>query len=259
MDCEPIVNEDGHKKNDCELNASKRLLTSLLEKYGKERSILEEDSLYAINPHINQILAQGWSFVLGVKPKRHRAIFSLLEGRKERNQLKTITIKANGKTQTYSFMNNVPLNNQKDRVRVNVLHYQEEDKNREQKIFTWVGDIKINKANAALLTLIGGSRWKIENETFNTLKNQGYHFEHNFGHGNKNLSIVLAMLMFLAFTVDEIQQHSCTLFKALWNHIKQKTKLCESMRACCTILPSQSMEMLVLNMAQIWNIRYPDP
>jgi len=27
------------------------------------------------------------------------------------------------------------------------------------------------------------ARWRIENETFNTLKNQGYHFEHNFGHG----------------------------------------------------------------------------
>src|SRR5918998_1373581 len=25
------------------------------------------------------------------------------------------------------------------------------------------------------------ARWRIENETFNTLKNQGYHFEHNFG------------------------------------------------------------------------------
>jgi hypothetical protein len=27
----------------------------------------------------------------------------------------------------------------------------------------------------------GRARWKIENETFNTLKNQGYQFEHNFG------------------------------------------------------------------------------
>ena len=27
----------------------------------------------------------------------------------------------------------------------------------------------------------GRCRWKIENETFNTLKNQGYNFEHNYG------------------------------------------------------------------------------
>ena len=31
----------------------------------------------------------------------------------------------------------------------------------------------------------GHVRWKIENETFNTLKNQGRHFEHNYGPGKK--------------------------------------------------------------------------
>jgi hypothetical protein len=31
----------------------------------------------------------------------------------------------------------------------------------------------------------GRARWKIENETFNTLKNQGYNFEHNYGLGEK--------------------------------------------------------------------------
>jgi hypothetical protein len=29
---------------------------------------------------------------------------------------------------------------------------------------------------------------KIEKENFNTLKTKGYHFEHNFGHGELNLS-----------------------------------------------------------------------
>ena len=40
----------------------------------------------------------------------------------------------------------------------------------------------------------GRARWKIENETFNTLKNQGYHLEHNYEHGEQNLSVVLALL-----------------------------------------------------------------
>ena len=48
----------------------------------------------------------------------------------------------------------------------------------------------------------GRARWKIENETFNTLKNQGYCFEHNFGHGEKNLSTVFAFLMMLAFLLN---------------------------------------------------------
>jgi hypothetical protein len=50
----------------------------------------------------------------------------------------------------------------------------------------------------------GRSRRKIENETFNTLKNQSYHFEHNYGHGQENLSYVFAHLMLLAFLNDQI-------------------------------------------------------
>jgi len=98
------------------------------------------------------------------------------------------------------------------------------------KTFTWITDIKITKSNAYEIMRGGRTRWKIENETFNTLKNQGYLFEHNFGHGNKNLSIVFAMLVFLAFARDQLKQVSCFLFQsalekmgsrtALWGRIK---------------------------------------
>ena len=59
----------------------------------------------------------------------------------------------------------------------------------------------------------GRARWKIENETFNTLKNQDYHFEHNYGHGKKNLSVNLALLMMLAFLIDQTLEISCSLFR----------------------------------------------
>ena len=55
---------------------------------------------------------------------------------------------------------------------------------------------------------------RIENETFNTLKNQGYRFEHNFGHGECHLSTVFAYLMMLAFLIDQCQQRCCALFQA---------------------------------------------
>ena len=74
------------------------------------------------------------------------------------------------------------------------------------------------------------ARWKIENETFNTLKNQGYHFEHNFGHGNKHLSAVFASLMLLAFLIDQIQQRCCPLFRQAQQKKKSKVNLWESLR-----------------------------
>ena len=66
------------------------------------------------------------------------------------------------------------------------------------------------------------ARWKVENETFNTLKNHGYHFEHHFGHGYRHLSTVMVHLMTLAFLIDQIQQHCCGLFNRALDNARQK-------------------------------------
>ena len=47
--------------------------------------------------------------------------------------------------------------------------------------------------------LAARTRWKSENENNNVLKNYGYHLEHNFGHGDQYLALVLVMLNLLAF------------------------------------------------------------
>src|SRR2546425_12752898 len=71
----------------------------------------------------------------------------------------------------------------------------------------------------------------IEDETFNTLKNQGYNFEHNYGHGEQHLSVVFATLMMLAFVVDQTQQLCCAWFQAVWAKLGSKRLLWERMRA----------------------------
>jgi hypothetical protein len=43
-----------------------------------------------------------------------------------------------------------------------------------------------------------------QNETFNTLKNQGYHIEHNYGHGKQYLSMNFFLFNLLAFFVHQI-------------------------------------------------------
>jgi hypothetical protein len=100
-----------------------------------------------------------------------------------------------------------------------------------QKMFSWVTDREITSENAPHLVRGGRARWKIENETFNTLKNQDYKFEHNFGHGEQNLSVVFAMLMMLAFLVDQTQQLCCPLFQAVWEKSGSKRELWDQMRS----------------------------
>ncbi len=89
------------------------------------------------------------------------------------------------------------------------------------------------------------ARWKIENETFNTMKNQGYHLEHNYGHGEQNLSVVLALLMMLAFLVDQTQQLCCPLFQAAWHKLGTKRHLWEEIRNCFRMFRLRSMEELL--------------
>jgi len=62
-------------------------------------------------------------------------------------------------------------------------------------------------------------------------KNQGDNFEHNYGHGEQNLSVVFALLMMLAFLVDQAQQLCCALFQAVWAKLGSKRLLWERMRA----------------------------
>ena len=90
----------------------------------------------------------------------------------------------------------------------------------------------------------GRARWHIENETFNTLKNQGYHYEHNYGHGQQNLSVVFAMLMMLAFLVDQTQQLCCGLFRAVWQKLGSKRALWEILRSHFYHFTFRSMRQL---------------
>ncbi len=86
-------------------------------------------------------------------------------------------------------------------MRVHFIEYWEVGQDQVQH-FSWVTDLRVSKRNVYQLMRGGRARWKIENETFNTLKNQGYHFEHNYGHGEQHLSVVFATMMMLAFLVD---------------------------------------------------------
>ncbi len=124
----------------------------------------------------------------------------------------------------------MPLNGTKDADLVNFFQYQIVSKNGKANCKnSWVTDIHVDKNNVVTLVRGGRARWKIENETFNTLKNQGYHIEHNFGHGQQNLSMIFFVLNLLAFYVHQILQLTDWLYqtvrykkftslKEYWNH-----------------------------------------
>jgi Transposase DDE domain len=229
---EPIVQQDGTDKNDCERNAAKRFLVKLRQDHPHLKFIVTEDSLSANAPHIETLHDHGCHYILGVKAGDHAYLFKQVQAAEEAGRLTDYERhdRAVGVVHRFRFVNDVPLNASRADVRVNFMEYWEIGKDTVQH-FSWVTNLRVSKRNVYTLMRGGRARWKMENETFNTLKNQGYHFEHNYGHGEQHLSVVFATIMMLAFLVDQTQQLCCALFQAVWAKLGSKRLLWERLRA----------------------------
>ena len=229
---EPIQKQDGSTKNDCERNAARRLLRKIRQQHPHLKLIVVEDGLASNGPHVRDLIDNRMHFILGVKPGDHAFLFEQVESARRKGCSPKLTQKEGAITREVSWVWDVPLNESNQNLRVNFLEYNEYAADgRRRKHFTWITDLHVNRRNAWLLARGGRKRWSIENETFNTLKNQGYHFEHNYGHGVQNLSVVFAMLMMLAFLVDQAQQLCCPLFRAVWEKLGSKRALWEKLRS----------------------------
>lgn len=211
---EPIIKQDGKTKNDCESNAAKRFWNDFRCEHPNLKTIAVEDSLFSNAPHILELQKLKIHFIIGAKKSDHAYLFQKAQEAKERNESIEYRLESNGKIHIFSAINGLALNGSNIDLKVNFIEYKQlNPKTNGTLYFSWVTDIILTTENLYEIMRIGRARWKIENETFNTLKNQGYHFEHNFGHGNKNLSVVFATLMMLVFLTDQIQQLAYLLFK----------------------------------------------
>ncbi len=222
---EPIMKTDGTKKNGCERNAAKRFLKDFKREHPHMKVIITGDGLFSNGPFIKQLRADKHGFILVAKDKDHKCLFEEFNAlAKDNYQMKRGNIQ-----HQFRYMNNLPINDSHPDCLVNVLEYIEISKNVKRR-WVWVTDIPLTKETVYQVMRGGRARHKIENETFNTLKNQGYHFEHNFGHGKKYLSTVFAHLLNLAFFVDQLQQLCCKTFKKAIKKCGSRKSLWEKQR-----------------------------
>jgi hypothetical protein len=231
---EAIVKQDGSAKNDCECNATRRALKHFRREHPHLKVILVEDALSANAPHLEDLKAARVHFLLGVKPGSHAHLFEQMEQAQQKGRTRVLTlIDPDGTVHHYRWLEKAALNESHGDVEVTMLEYWQipaPGSSAPIRHFSWITDLTFDETTVAELVRGGRARWHIENETFNTLKNQGYHFEHNFGHGEKNLSVVLAMLMMLAFLVDQAQQLCDPMFQAALRHLGRTCRLWERMR-----------------------------
>jgi len=241
-----ICKQDGETKNDCERNAARRWLRKFRKDHPHLQLIITEDALSPNAPHIRDIQAAQGHFILGVKEDDHKYLFQCFDEVVEKGVAVNHDM-ADPKNEKlrhfFRFANGLSLNESNKDLLVNLMEYWEVGPEK-TKFFSWVTDFTITKENCYSIMRGGRARWKVENETFNTLKNQGYHLEHNYGLGEKYLSTVFFSLMMLAFLMDQLLQMSCPLFRAIRKKAGSKRELWEKIRSTFHLFLVASMEVI---------------
>jgi hypothetical protein len=210
---ETIQNGDGSAKNDCERNATKRFIENFKREHPHLKVVILGDGIASNAPYIRLLESHKMKYLLGAKPGDHQFLFDAVDDSVDTQYYEFRDEK--GFLHQFRYLNDTVLNKSNPDVRVNFLEYMQTDLKGKETLFSWVTNIQINQSNAFALMKGGRARWKIENETFNTLKNLGYNLEHNYGHGKKYLSTVFCLLMLLSFLIDQVQGIVCNLFQTV--------------------------------------------
>ena len=213
-----ITPQDGAEKQDCERNGAKRWLQRHGGAMRELRPIYLGDALFSSQPMCAAVLAQGGDFLFVCKQDSHKTLYEYLRGAEP--QRHTVTERRMGgrmRTYRYSWVEGVPLRDGKEALNVHWLSVEVLDQTGKTTYRgAFVTSLGISTENVAEIGACARARWKIENESFNVLKNHGYHLEHNFGHGKQHLAQQFVLLNLLAFAFHTV----CDSVEKLWQEAR---------------------------------------
>lgn len=243
---EPIQNVDGTSKQDCERNAAKRLIQNIRETHPKLNIVITGDALFSNQPFLDTLKANRMSFMLVAKPGDHKFLFNHLSGIKKLYKINRLEFHdPKGRLHIYEWVNGVPLNGSQKADNVNFFEYTIMAGQKKNFHCTWITDLPVDQANVETLVKGARARWKIENENFNTLKNQGYHAEHNFGHGRQYASFNFLLCILLAFFAHQILELADPLYQQCRKKFSARKEYWNQLRCTIRILLFNSWEHLL--------------
>lgn len=247
---EEISNRDGGTKQDCEVNAAKRLVPKLRQDYPDLGLIIVGDGLFSTQPFICDVVSARMHYILVAKPTNHTCMMAWLEDYGVSRMSEKQVVGEKGHVHMYTWLNHVPLNGHQDTIKVNYLDYRiiSYDKDGNEVVVyrnSWVTDLEITDENVELMVRGGRCRWKIENEGFNTLKNQGYHINHNYGHGSTHLCFNFYLLTLVAFYFHQVFELTDGLYQSCRKKFGSKAHMWETLRSYIKILVFEEWDQLL--------------
>ncbi len=263
---ECIELQDGHEKQDCERNAAKRWLERYSRTYAERPGCVTYlgDDLYSNQPFC-ELVAQGYQqyFVCVAKPESHPALYEWIACVEALQRIHEIRRRhwmgSYAEIRVYRWATEGPLRGGTDALLVNwvELIVLREDTQQQMYHNTWVTNHAVTPDTVVALADAGRSRWKIENENNNVLKNHGYHLEHNFGHGQHHLSTLLFTLNLLAFLIHTAQQRVSLPYQLLRQNLSSRQKFFGDLRALTRYLRFESWDALFRFMLESLDVVFP--
>jgi hypothetical protein len=248
---ECIVPQDGAEKQDCERAAAKRWLAGHGASFPPHSVTYLGDDLYANQP-LCELLAYTYqqAFVCVAKPDSHPALYEWLAMLEKAGAVEVLRERHwNGRfaeVSTYRWASDLPLRAGADALRVNWFELTVTREDTAEGLYhnTWVTNHALTTTSVVALARVGRARWKVENESNNTLKQQGYHLEHNFGHGQQHLSTVLFTLNLLAFLVHTAQHLVSEPYRLLRTTLVARRTFFDDLRTLTRYMLFDSWEAL---------------
>lgn len=243
---EPVMTIDGKTKQDCEINAGKRLIEKIRRAHPKLDIVIAGDSLYSKQPFVDLLKEKGMSFILMAKHGDHKVLFEWVAEFRRMGEMQRLEARDfKGRLYVFEWANNVPLNGTKDADEINYFECTVIKGEKRVYFGSWVTDIPVGENNVSELVRSGRARWKIENENFNTLKNQGYHAEHNFGHGEENAAYNFFLFILLAFFVHQILELTDPLWQKCRGKFSARREFWNQLRCTIRIIVFESWRHLL--------------
>jgi hypothetical protein len=246
LEPEFITPQDGADKQDCEHRAMARWLAAHGPQYAHLKPIYLGDDLSSRQATCEAVRAIGGHFLFTAKPTSHKTLYSWLDGAEVPTLEQKIKQGARFVTHRYRWLADVPIRDGKDALIVNWLEIEIVDAaGKTTYRNSFVTDLAVSQDNVAELAACGRARWKIENETFNTLKTKGYNLEHNFGHGKQWLAAFLATLNLIAFAMHTVADLADLSWRKARKAVGTRKRFFEDLRALTTYLVFPSWALLV--------------
>jgi hypothetical protein len=238
LEPEFITPQDGHEKQDCEQEASKRWIERNAQRFEPWHVTILADDLHCHQPTCKLLTKHKMHFIFTCKPESHQTLYEelgLLEWVEGAISTKVVR-KWNGRYHerwVYRWAESLPLRRGPKALLVNWCELTVSNEDTERQLYhnAWATDHILNEQQVVEVAASGRSRWKVENEGFNVLKNRGYNFEHNYGHGQQYLSTVLLTLLLLAFLFHTALDLSCSMYQAVRSELAVRRTFFDDLRA----------------------------